>query len=129
MQSMFYSAITFNQPIGNWNTSKVADMRNMFQSATGFNQPIGNWNISGVTQIGSFMSNKTSADYSADNLTDIYTGWTSGGKTVKPNLTINFGAAPTAIKYTAAGQAGKNLLTGSTVSGGYNWTIVDGGVS
>jgi surface protein len=158
MSSVFQHATAFNQNIGSWNTSKVNTMSNMFNSATAFNnsgstsisgwstsavtlmgnmfssaiafnQPIGNWNVSGVTTIGGFMGGKTFNDYSADNLTDIYTGWTSGGKTVKPNLSINFGAGATAIKYTAAGQAGKNLLTGSTVSGGYGWTIVDGGVS
>jgi hypothetical protein len=96
----------------------------MFNNATAFNQPIGSWNISGVTNIGSFMANKTFTDYSAVNLTDIYTGWTSGGKIVKTGLTITFNT----IKYTVEGQAGKNLLTGSTGSGGYGWAITDGGV-
>jgi hypothetical protein len=38
---------------------------------------------------------------------------------LKPNLSINFGS----IKYTAAGQAGKDILTNT-----YGWTITDGGV-
>jgi hypothetical protein len=57
-------------------------------------------------------------------LTDIYTGWTSGGKTVKTGLTINFAT----IKYTPNGQAGKDLLTGATPTG-YAWIITDGGVA
>ena len=40
MREMFSSANAFNQPIGNWNVSKVTDMALMFQSATVFNQPI-----------------------------------------------------------------------------------------
>ena len=39
----------FNQPIGNWNTSKVQDMLGMFELNTAFNQPIGGWNVASVT--------------------------------------------------------------------------------
>lgn len=41
----------FNQPIGNWNTSMVNNMREMFSNATSFNQPIGSWNVSNVTNM------------------------------------------------------------------------------
>ena len=30
-------------------------------------------------------------------------------------------------QYSSSAQAAKNLLTGSTLSGGYGWTITDGG--
>ena len=40
MSYMFDRAISFNQPLNNWNTSKVADMNNMFCQAKKFNQPI-----------------------------------------------------------------------------------------
>lgn len=63
------------------------------------------------------MSGKTSADFSTSNLNAIYNGWS--GKLVQPNITIDFGT----IKYTAAGQAGRNILTGSP----NNWSITDGG--
>ena len=55
MQEMFSGAWAFNQPIGNWNTSKVTNMVNMFISARGFNQPIGNWDVSSVTNMGSMF--------------------------------------------------------------------------
>ena len=51
MLMMFHWALKFDQPIGNWNTSKVTTMQAMFQWAPNFNQPIGNWNTSNVTRM------------------------------------------------------------------------------
>jgi ABC-type molybdate transport system substrate-binding protein len=92
-------------------------MANMFQNCL-FNQDIGSWNISNVTNFANFMANKTAANYSAANLDSIYNNWSL--LTVNPNLSISFGT----IKYTAAGQAGKDVLTNAP----NNWTIVDGGI-
>jgi hypothetical protein len=65
-----------------------------------------------------YLAGKTDLNYSSANLDAIYNGWSL--LTVQPNLTINFGT----IKYTLAGQAGKNILTGAP----QNWTITDGGI-
>jgi hypothetical protein len=61
---------------------------------------------------------KIAANFSAANLDSIYNGWSS--RPVKPNLSISFGS----IKYTAAGVAGRLILT----SAPNNWTITDGGI-
>jgi surface protein len=116
--SVAFSYSAFNQPIGSWDVSNVTDMSFMFRGATSFNQNIGNWDVSNVTNFGSFMLQKTSANYSAANLDSIYNGWSS--RPVQPNISINFGT----IKYTAAGQAGKDILTGAPNL----WSIVDAGI-
>jgi len=71
-----------------------------------------------VTNIASFMNQRTDANYSATNLDSIYNNWSL--LTLNPNLIIDFGT----IKYTSAGQAGRNILTGAP----NNWTITDGGI-
>jgi hypothetical protein len=86
---------------------------------SGFNQNIGSWNVSNVANFDSFMASKTSTDYSSTNLDAIYNGW-SQLTTLQPNLTITFNT----IKYTSAGQAGKDILTGAP----NNWVITDGGI-
>ena len=117
MSFMFGNATAFNGSIGGWNTGAVTDMNQMFYNAPSFNQNIGGWNVSNVTSFQDFMVGKTPATFSATNLDAIYNGWSS--RSVNPNRTISFGTA----KYTSAGLAGRNALTGSPNF----WTIVDGG--
>ena len=122
MANIFHTATAFNNggssSIGSWNTSLVTDMSRGFNGATAFNQNIGAWNVETVTSIIFFMSGKTAANYSAANLDAIYNGWST--QSVQPNLTISFGA----IKYTAAGQTGRDTLDNAP----NNWTITDGGI-
>jgi surface protein len=40
MAMMFVEATSFNQPLNNWNVSKVTNMEAMFWGATSFNQPL-----------------------------------------------------------------------------------------
>ena len=120
MYEMFYNS-QFNQPIGNWDVSNVTNMYGVF-SLSQFNQNIGNWNISGVTNFNNFMFGKTPSTFSTTNLDSIYNGWST--KNPKTGITIVFGSA----NYTTSGgQSGKDILTGSTMSGGYEWIITDGG--
>ena len=48
MRHMFRNAHKFNHPIGGWNTTAVSDMSGMFIHAFAFNQPIGSWNTTSV---------------------------------------------------------------------------------
>ena len=45
---MFYGAISFNQPLNNWDVSKVKYMGAMFFNAHSLNQPLNNWDVSNV---------------------------------------------------------------------------------
>ena len=118
----FSQASSFNQPIGVWDVSSATNMAFMFSSATAFDQNIGAWDVSsiGASGLNSFMQSKTDLNYSSANLDAIYNGWSLLSPFLTPNLTVNFGT----IKYTVAGQAGKNILTGAP----NNWTITDGGI-
>ncbi|PML16899.1 BspA family leucine-rich repeat surface protein, partial [Vibrio sp. 10N.261.52.A1] len=48
---MFSLSKSFNQPIGDWDTAKVRNMKYMFAYTRMFNQPIGDWNTANVTHI------------------------------------------------------------------------------
>lgn len=59
MSSLFQGNATFNQPIGNWDTSNVTNMYFMFAGApinqpavpVAFNQDISHWNTGKVTNM------------------------------------------------------------------------------
>ena len=51
MSFMFMGAQAFDQPLNNWDTSKVTDMSWMFDWAKAFNQPLNNWDTSKVTDM------------------------------------------------------------------------------
>jgi hypothetical protein len=116
MFRMFRSATAFNQPL-NWDTSAVTNMGGMFQIATAFNQDISAWDVSQVNYFRFFMTGKTFSDYDAANLDAIYNTWSL--LSLQYTLTIDFGT----IKYTAAGQIGKDDLIFN-----YSWTVNDGGI-
>jgi hypothetical protein len=51
MRAMFYGAAAYNQPLNDWDVSKVTDMLGMFYEATAYNQPMNGWDVSKVTDM------------------------------------------------------------------------------
>jgi len=72
MNSMFVSAIAFNQNIGSWDVSRATPMNNMFQSATAFNNggspDIQNWTAPLCTTFASMFNSATSFNQPLQNL-------------------------------------------------------------
>jgi surface protein len=54
--SRMFTRSSFNQPIGNWNTSNVQNMQYMFSGALSFNQTIGLWDTSEVENMDSMFN-------------------------------------------------------------------------
>ena len=50
------SVVTFNEPLGDWDTSRAQNMNSMFSGAIAFNQDLSNWDVSGVTQMAFMFS-------------------------------------------------------------------------
>ena len=113
MSVVFQQATSFNQPIGQWNTSAVTSMAGMFLNASSFNQPIHTWNVSSVTTMGSMFSGNTwgRANYDAALI-----AWSE--QNVRNNVTAGFGTN----QYSAGAAAAARAVL---VSKG--WVITDGG--
>jgi surface protein len=65
---MFEGASSFNQPLDNWDVSKVTNMNYMFYGATSFNQPLDNWDVSNVADM-------TAMFYDASLFNQDLSGW------------------------------------------------------
>ena len=64
---LLFNATVFNQPLNNWDTSNVTEMREMFKKAAAFNQPIGNWDVSSVTNMYQMFAEASSFNQDLNN--------------------------------------------------------------
>ena len=99
LNNLFLSNASFNDDIGNWDTSNVTLMGAMFKDASSFNQDISKWDVSNVTNmVGIFRgaqdfnnggqdlndwdtSNVTSIEYAFNGATVFNNGATAGVST------------------------------------------------
>ena len=109
-----------------WNISNMTNIQAMLQG-TSFNSDIKQWDLSKVTNAAQFMgiSGGRSARFLPNSrYDDILNAFANETHNTTPtNLTIHFGNS----RYTPAGASAKALLTNPVSSGGFGWTIIDGG--
>jgi len=58
MSRMFYEAKAFNQPLNNWDVSKVENFESMFYNASSFNlSPLDSWDTSSAKNFDDMFKN------------------------------------------------------------------------
>ena len=73
--------------IQKWRPLSAGDMGNVFRNNPAFNQPLGNWNVSRVNVFLNFIQNTS---VSTANYNNLLIGWAS--RPVKPSLSVNMGS-------------------------------------
>ena len=114
MEAMFSSASSFNQNIGDWNTSKVSNMKFMFYNATSFDQDICTWDISNTSEMPNMFTGVTIQTPHYDAL---LVAWEN--QDVQND--VQFSAGLSQYSSVAATQARARLISD------HGWIITDGG--
>jgi surface protein len=115
--------------LSDWDTSSMTNIQGMFQGTdvSNFSTNIEKWNMSNVLFAFAFMSSYDGYEPKFplavyDNILNAFANETY--HTTPTNLSIHFGES----QYTTAGSASRNKLTTPVSSGGFGWTITDGGL-
>lgn len=117
--------------ITNWDVSSITNMQGMLQGTNIYNflTDIKEWDLSNLTNAALFMAyyNENAPRFfpnsKYDDILNAFANETY--HTTPTNLTISFGKSV----YTTAGSAARTKLTNPTGSGGFGWTIADGGAA
>ncbi len=118
MSGMFDDATAFNQSVVSWDTSRVTNMSYMFVDASSFNQSLGDWNISEVVDMSGMLDDSM---MSVDNYDSTLIGWANVNKVRKPNVVLG----PTGLNFSVIGKPAHDALTRPDSN---NWEISDGGL-
>ena len=114
MNNMFGVASTFNQPLDNWDVSNVTVMERMFQGNTAFNQSLSSWDISSIADISNIFRNHRAL--STQNQDAILASWAS--QAVDKNIT----GIPLHIGLKSYSSVGADAIG---VLQGLGWTITE----
>ena len=120
---MFQGATSFlGTGIDTWNTSSATSFNSMFNGASVFNQNLATWDIGNLT---SAVDMLTGTAISTENWDNLLLGW---GYSQQANLPNNVTLSQIPVPHSAGfPNAVYEKLTDSVASGGYGWTIGDGG--
>ncbi|RMG35079.1 MAG: BspA family leucine-rich repeat surface protein [Methanobacteriota archaeon] len=110
---MFYNAVSFNQPLNQWNVAQVRDMSYMFYNATSFNQHFASWDVSLVSNMTAMFTYVTLSTENYD-----YTLWAWSQLDLQKDLTFDAGNS----RYSQTSLMNRRYIIDT-----YNWTIIDGG--
>jgi surface protein len=113
MNSMFYLATVFNQPVNGWDVSNVTNMSNLFRS-TAFDQTLSGWDVSNVTNFTNFL---TSSELSCDNYDSTLQYWA----TLDLTNSLTFGGGNST--FTPLGSGSRQSIIDNDL-----WSFNDGGV-
>ncbi|MCT4560803.1 MAG: BspA family leucine-rich repeat surface protein [Crocinitomicaceae bacterium] len=118
----FQGAISFNQNLNNWNVQLIVTMYETFYNATAYNQPMNNWSPLALTTADRFAANSSLSRADYDGLLTGCTGWNGVTATKTLQNNVSFGVGSTQYTLLSNAAAARSYLTNTK-----SWTITDGG--
>jgi hypothetical protein len=122
--AMFYRLPLFNQDLSAWDTRKVTVFAYMFEQATAFKQNCGAWNVeAGANFTQMFYLGNINDTGTTANYDALLVGWAA--QNVQNSKSFHAGSSKYSV---GTGKPARDHLTLAIGSGGHGWTITDGGV-